>query len=340
MVAAPDVPSTPGNTPNSTTRLTAVSIVVPVYRSESSLPMLLDRVDAVRDRFDDLELILVDDGSPDHSWNLISKAVESRPWVRGLRMSRNYGQHNALLAGIRAALNPVTVTMDDDLQHRPEDIERLVAALDDDTDLVYGHSDVEEHSAWRNLTSRLAKAAMTSAVGGEMAASTGAFRAFRTDLRDAARHSHDPYVSIDVLLSWATTRVRTVTVTMDQRALGESNYTVRKLIRHAVNMTTGYSSSPLRLVTYLGFSCSVFGVLIFAYVVIRFIVDHGSIPGFPFLASIIALFSGAQMFAIGLLGEYLGRMHFRSMERPPYVIREQVGVPPRRRSDDITPREQ
>ncbi len=321
--------------------LPAVSIVVPVYRSEGSLRPLVERLDNIRGDFDDFELILVDDGSPDDSWSVVSELVDGvgAGWIRGIRMSRNYGQHNALLAGIRAARNPVTVTMDDDLQHRPEDVARLVAALDDDTDLVYGQSDVEEHKAWRNVTSRLAKAAMASAVGGEMAASTGAFRAFRTHLRDAARNSHDPYVSIDVLLSWATTRVRTVPVTMDQRSIGESNYTVRKLIRHAVNMTTGYSSSPLRLVSYLGFTCSVFGVLIFIYVVVRFIIDGGSIPGFPFLASIIALFSGAQMFAIGLLGEYLGRMHFRSMERPPYVVREQIGAPPRRRSGDVTPEE-
>jgi len=308
-----------------------------VYNSEASLGLLAERLDAVRSGYTDLELILVDDGSADGSWSEVTKLVDSLSWVRGIRLSRNYGQHNALLAGVREARNQVTVTMDDDLQHRPEDIALLVAALSDGIDLVYGIAEDEEHSAWRNLTSRLAKAAMSSAVGADMARKTSAFRAFHTHLRDAAQQSHDPYVSLDVLLSWATTHVAAVTVSMDQRAFGQSNYTVRKLVRHAVNMTTGYSSSPLRLVSYLGFACSVLGVLIFGYVIVRFIIDDGSIPGFPFLASIIALFSGAQMFAIGLLGEYLGRMHFRSMDRPPYVIRESIGVPPRRRSDDVKP---
>ncbi len=309
-------------------KLAAISVVVPVYNSAESLPPLVDRLAGVLDLYEAVELILVDDGSRDDSWRVVTELAAAHPWIRGMTLSRNYGQHNALLAGVRAATNPVIVTMDDDLQHRPEDIAALVAALTDDMDLVYGLSTVEEHSAWRNLASRIAKASMTSAVGAEMARNTGAFRAFRRDLRDAASQSNDPYVSLDVLLSWATTKVTSVPVQFDLRQYGASNYTLRKLVRHAVNMMTGYSSAPLRLVSYLGFACSLLGVGIFAYVVIRFFVDGGSVPGFPFLASIIALFSGAQMFAIGLLGEYLGRMHFRSMQRPQYVIRATTGRAP------------
>jgi len=303
----------------------AVSIVIPVYNSEQSLPVLAERLAAVLDMFAATEVLLVDDGSSDGSWLVIKALANDHDWIRGISLSRNFGQHNALLAGVRAAQHGLIITMDDDLQHRPEDLPTLVDALTNDLDLVYGVSTIEEHSNWRNLSSRVAKGSMRLALGAETARHVSAFRVFRSSLRDAASQSNDPYISLDVLLSWATTRVGTVDVVMDQRPFGDSNYTFRRLARHAINMTTGYSTAPLRLVTYLGFASSIMGLAIFVYVVVRFFVDGGSIPGFPFLASIVSLFSGAQMFAIGILGEYLGRMHFRSMQRPQYVIRESTG---------------
>ena len=300
-----------------------VSVVVPVYNSEASLPELIERVRAaMADRGVTHEMVLVDDGSRDRSWSVITGLTAQHPNVRGLRLMRNYGQHNALLAGIRAAHGPVIVTMDDDLQHRPEDVMTLVDALGDEVDLVYGTSVEEEHSAWRNVSSRITKAAMASAVGDDMANKASAFRAFRTQLRDGFAGTSDPFVSIDVLLSWATVRVAAIPVHMEERKYGRSNYTFRKLVRHAVNMMTGYSTLPLRLVTMLGFTLALVGFLLLALVLVRYAMTDNSIPGFPFLASVIAIFSGAQLFGLGVLGEYLGRMHFRSMQRPPYTVRE------------------
>jgi undecaprenyl-phosphate 4-deoxy-4-formamido-L-arabinose transferase len=306
----------------------AVSVVVPVYNSEASLPELIERLEqAMAARSVSHEVVLVDDGSRDASWSVITGLAAGRRHVRGIRLMRNYGQHNALLAGIRAVNGPVVVTMDDDLQHRPEDVMSLVDALGDDIDLVYGTSVEEEHSAWRNVSSRITKTAMASAVGDDMADKASAFRAFRTQLRDGFAGTNDPFVSIDVLLSWATVRVASVPVRMEARKYGRSNYTFRKLARHAINMMTGYSTLPLRLVTMLGFTLALVGVLLLGLVLVRYATTDNSIPGFPFLASIIALFSGAQLFGLGVLGEYLGRMHFRSMQRPPYTVRETTKRP-------------
>ena len=215
--------------------------------------------------------------------------------------------------------------MDDDLQHRPETIETLLDGLDETVDLVYGSAIEEEHGLWRSLSSRVVKRSMAAAVGGDMAAKASAFRLFRTRLRDAFLTTTDPAVSIDVLLSWATTRVRSVPVQMDERRYGESNYTLRKLFAHASNMLTGFSVLPLRIVSAMGFMFAAFGLAALVYVVASYVTNGGAVPGFAFSASLLALFGGVQLFAVGVLGEYLGRIHFRSMQRPPYVIRDSVG---------------
>jgi undecaprenyl-phosphate 4-deoxy-4-formamido-L-arabinose transferase len=148
-----------------------------------------------------------------------------------------------------------------------------------------------------------------------------AFRVFRTRLRDAFVNYQGSYISIDVLLTWASTRFAAITVRHEERKYGESNYTFRKLVRHALNMITGFTVIPLQLASITGFAFTAFGILVFVYVVGRYIIEGTSVAGFPFIASIIAIFSGAQLFALGIIGEYLARIHFRSMERPVYTVR-------------------
>jgi hypothetical protein len=225
--------------------------------------------------------------------------------------------------------------MDDDLQHRPETIPVLIGALQGSIDLVYGSSPDEEHGAWRSLASRIAKAAMGASIGGDMARQSGAFRAFRTALRDGFADVDDPYVSIDVLLSWVTVNYTTANTPMDTRLIGSSNYTVRSLVAHAINMVTGYSSKPLRLVSWLGFALAFFGLVTLTFVIVRFVISDSEVPGFAFLASLISILAGAQLFGLGVIGEYLGRMHVRSMQRPPYVIREIAVNPESVTSGDV-----
>jgi undecaprenyl-phosphate 4-deoxy-4-formamido-L-arabinose transferase len=239
---------------------------------------------------------------------------------------RNYGQHSAVLCGLRAARHEVVVTMDDDLQHPPEEVPRLLAKLDEGHDVVYGTPQVEQHGFLRDMASRVTKFALQSAMGAETARKVSAFRVFRTFLRDASSSYRSQHVSIDVLLTWATTRFAALPVRHDPRTVGVSNYTFRKLLTHAINMLTGFSTFPLQLASLSGFVFTLFGIATLAYVLINYMVHGGAVPGFAFLASAIAIFSGAQLFALGIIGEYLARMHFRMMERPPYAVRATVGV--------------
>ena len=299
----------------------SISAIVPVYNSQSSLKAVIDRLDPILQQISsDFEIILVNDGSRDASWDLITRLSQDNPRVRGINMMRNYGQHNALLCGIRAARCETIVTMDDDLQHPPEKIPQLLARLDEGFDVVYGTPENEQNGIMRAIASRITRVALRSAVGADVAKNVSAFRVFRTQLRDAFANYQTPFVSIDVLLTWATTRFAAVTVPFQRRHSGSSNYTFNKLVRHALDMMTGFSTAPLQLASLIGFACTLFGIGVFFYVIGRYCLE-GSLPGFPFLASIIAIFSGAQLFALGVIGEYLARMHFRSMKRPAYVVR-------------------
>lgn len=298
-----------------------ISFVVPVYRSAESLPELHRRISAVfGDGEQDLEILFVEDCGGDDSWSVIQQLAAADPRVRGFRMSRNYGQHNALLCGIREARGGTIVTLDDDLQHPPEEIPKLLAKLDEGYDVVYGPPEREQHGLLRDLASQITKLALEGAMGAANARQVSALRAFRTRLRDAFAEYRSPTVNIDVLLTWATISFSAVRVRHEARKYGQSGYTPRKLVRHALNMMTGFSTRPLQLASLMGFGFALFGLAILAYVLIRWLMQGSAVPGFAFLSSIIAIFSGAQLMALGIIGEYLARMHFRTMERPPYVV--------------------
>ena len=305
--------------------LESLSIVVPVYNSADILPQLANRLAETLPQISQrYELILVNDGSRDQSWQAITRLCGLYDWIEGINLMRNYGQHNALLCGIRTARYPVIVTMDDDLQHPPEEISKLITKLDEGYDVVYGTPSREKHNLWRVLASRITKLALQSAMGAATASQVSAFRIFRTPVRDAFASYQGPYVSIDVLLTWGTNRFAAVPTAHENRRAGKSHYTFRKLVTHAINMVTGFSVLPLQMASLMGFGFAFFGLLVLAYVVGRYLIQGGVVPGFPFLASTIAIFSGVQLFALGIIGEYMARMHFRLMERPSYVIRQET----------------
>ncbi len=313
----------------------SLSVVIPVYNSSGILPQLLARLEpALRELGGPFELILVDDNSRDESWKVIAELARERPWVQGLRLMRNYGQHNALLCGIRRARHDVVVTMDDDLQHPPEEIGKLLTELARGNDVVYGTPQLERHGLWRDVASRFTKIALQSAMGAATARKVSAFRVFRRDLRDSFANYSGQFVSIDVLLTWGTTRFAAIQVRHDPRKEGVSNYTFRKLVTHALNMLTGFSTFPLQVASLVGFAFTLFGIGVLVYVVVRFFAAGSQVPGFPFLASVIAIFSGAQLFALGIIGEYLARIHFRMMGRPTYTVRVTTADPAKARQEE------
>ncbi len=300
-----------------------ISAVIPVFNSEESLIELVDRLKTVLEVLTaDFEIIMINDASVDNSWDIIRRLTARYPFVRGINLMRNYGQHNAILAGAREARFKTIVTLDDDLQNPPEEIPKLFDELDRGFDVVYGTPVSERHGLLRDLASRLTKLALKVSMGVDIAPHVSAFRVFRTDVRQAFSEYQGPNLSLDVLLAWGTTRFSHVTVNHESRKAGRTNYTIGKLVLHAINMVTGFSALPLRIASLIGFCFTLFGILVLIYVLVRYFLEGNPVQGFPFLASIIAIFSGAQLFAIGIIGEYLARMHFRTMAKPTYIVRE------------------
>ncbi|MGH9365776.1 MAG: glycosyltransferase family 2 protein [Thermoanaerobaculia bacterium] len=307
--------------------MTRVSVVVPVYGDGAALDELVGRIAATLDAqgLAPWDVILVDDGSPGPCWQRIVELTKQRGNVRGIEMQRNFGQHNALLAGILASRGETVVTIDDDLQHPPEEIPRLLKALQPGVDLVYGLPAAVRHGPWRNLTSAVGKLVLASVMGARIAPLISAFRAFRGSLRGVLAGYRSPYVNLDVILNWGTSGVLGVSVRHDSRKSGRSQYTVRRLVLHWVNMVTGFSVWPLRVASLTGFVFLCFGFAVLVVVIVRYL-GGGSVPGFPFLACIVTLFAGAQLFALGIIGEYMARLYFRSLDRLPFLIKSKINV--------------
>ncbi len=298
------------------------SVVIPVYNGEATVPPLTERLERVLpELFDAYEIILVDDCSPDGSWQVLKSLCQSYPdTVRAIHLSRNFGQHNATLCGIREARYEICITMDDDLQHPPEQLPLLVEEFEKGFDVVYAVPKKLPHSWWRNLGSKLTKIILGKIMGIPIR-EIGAWRVFRTGLRDSFADYRSPDVYIDPLLAWGTKNFSHVYVEEDKREIGTSNYSLKKLINASLLILTGYSTAPLRFANMLGFLFMLFGFVILIYVLAVFF-TLGSTPGFPFLASIISIFAGVQLFTLGIIGEYLARVYDRASDRPPYVVRE------------------
>ena len=303
-----------------------ISVVIPVYNSEGTLRSLVHELDLVLPHLGaEWEVILVNDASRDRSWDVVCELAHTRSNVLGMNLLRNFGQHNALLAGIRAARYSVTVTMDDDLQHPPEEIPKLYEALTDDVDVAYGTPQAITHSMFRDVMSIATKFVLRHAMRTEVARDVSAFRIFRTRVREAFQDYRSPYVSIDALLTWGTHRFIAVPVHHRPRTIGQSNYDLRRLIVHALTLVTAFSTLPLRFASVIGLVCFLFGAGVLLYVLLAFMVLGRVVPGFAFLASTVAILGGAQLLALGVIGEYLARMFVRLMGQPSYVVRESTG---------------
>ena len=307
----------------------SISVVIPVYNGYSTLKDLIQRLDVelkkISRRF---EIILINDGSPDQSWKLIEELAVKNHHVHGINLMRNYGQHNAIFCGLMTAKYELIVTLDDDLQHPPEEITHMLDCLNQGYDVVYGTPLKETHGLFRDLASVITKLILANLNGcKKRSVSWVRFGIFKAEVCKAFSNYQGPYVNIDVLLTWGTKNFGSVPVNHLSRNTGKSNYNFRKLTNHAMNLITGFSTLPLQMASLTGFGFTIIGFIILIYVLLRYVISGVIVPGFTFLASIVVIFSGATLFALGIIGEYLARMYFRLMDKPKYVIRNYTIFP-------------
>ncbi len=300
-----------------------VSVVVPVYGGEATVAELAHGLAAALEGRD-WELLFVCDRPRDASWAQVQALAAENPRVRALLFRRNYGQHPALLCGIRLARGRTVVTMDEDLQHDPADVPALVELSEADCALVYGVSAELHHGGFRNLSSRLLKRFLAGYLGVDFGRNMSAFRAFPTQAREAFADYRSAMVAIDVLLSWSALPVRALACAHAPRRAGTSGYTLSKLMKLMGDVVLGFSVAPLRLATWAGLVAMFGAFALSGYVLLTWLLHGSAVPGFAFLGLAVTLLGGVQLLALGLLGEYLGRLYGSTLGRPQYLVAERT----------------
>ncbi len=300
-----------------------LSIVVPVYRSAPILPRLVAQIEAEMDReglAGRFELVLVNDCSPDDSWQVIRTQAEAHPFVRGITLRRNAGQHNAIMAGLHHVRGEYVVLMDDDLQHPPSAIADILRALSSGYDVCYTNYLNRQHATWKKLGSRFNDWVATLLISKPRGLYLSSFKGMRREIAEEIIRYDGPYTYIDGLILDVTRSIITVDIQHQERAEGESNYTLRRLVGLWMKMATSFSVFPLRLATYAGFSLSAISMLMIIVVIIRKMYHPEFPAGWSSLLATVLFIGGIQTLCLGMIGEYLGRTYLKLNRKPQFVI--------------------
>lgn len=307
-----------------------LSVVIPVYNSEGTVGQVVKGLTEAFAGHGKLQVVLVNDGSTDGSDRVCRSLANAHPdQVTYLLLSRNFGEHNAVMAGLRRSAGRFVVIMDDDMQNPPSEAVRLYQEAErQGLDIAYSRYRRKEHSLLRNMGSRFNGWVADLLLNKPKGLYLSSFKCMsRFTVREVARY-HGPYPYIDGLALRATRNIGCVDVEHHPRADGRSGYTPRKLVSLWLNMFVNFSVLPLRASTILGFILVCTAVALAAMVVVEKLLGLGTPTGFAFLVVAIMLFSGAQLFMLGILGEYVGKLFLAVNMTPQSIVREAVGFDP------------
>lgn len=310
-----------------------LSVVIPVYGSASILPSLVSNLEAALLEAvgeDSFELILVHDCGPDQAWSQITELAETRPWLLGLNLARNVGQHNALMAGLNLAAGEYVITMDDDLQHDPADISRLLAALSPEVDLCYVEFESRWHAAWKRLGSRFNSIVAGMLLDKPKGLYLSPFRGMRRNVVEAVIRYDGPFVYLDGLLLQSTSRITTIRAQHHQRSNGTSGYSFHKSVSLWLKMATSFSVAPLRLISVAGVLGSALGFVLAVVILVKKLLDPSMAIGWPSLIITVLMLGSMQLLALGAIGEYIGRVLLTINRKPQYLVRDTVNTQPPR----------
>ncbi len=310
-----------------------ISIVIPVFGGGGNIRELLSRVDQLylHRGMPTPEIVLIDDCGPQDSWDVLSECCHDRPNTIAIRLMRNFGQHNALMCGFQHATGSIIVTMDDDLQHEPESIPRLVEHLEQtNADVVYGVYDSKKHTGGRNLGSWLVN--QFYRIVFRMPVTVTSFRVIRMELVRSILKYNLNFTYIDGLLAWNTQRIEMVSVPHHERADGKSSYTFGKLFGLAMNVFTNFSLLPLQMVSFVGIVAATGGIGLAFWYLFGALFAQVGVPGYASTIVAVLVLGGLQLLSLGIIGEYVGRLHLNVNRKPQYAIRQVIGDAPNRPS--------
>jgi len=300
-----------------------LSIVVPVYRSAPILPKLAEAIAAemgAEGLSGKFELILVNDCSPDDSWQVIRQLAADHAFIKGITLRRNVGQHNAIMAGLNHVSGEYVVLMDDDLQHPPSAIASIVKALADGYDVCYTRYLNRQHAAWKKLGSWFNDWMATHLLGKPKGLYLSSFKGLRREIADEIVQYDGPYTYLDGLILDVTRSITTVDIEHQARYEGESNYTFTRLLSLWMKMATSFSVFPLRLATYAGFALAALSLLMIFVVIVQKLMFPELPRGWASTIATILFIGGIQTLCIGMVGEYLGRTYLKLNRKRQFVI--------------------
>lgn len=297
-----------------------VSIVIPVYNSATILPKLLEvATDAMSDL--SFEIILVNDGSADDSWAVIQSLSKKHSELRGINLTQNYGQDNAIMAGLNYCKGDFVVVMDDDLQHSPYDIKKLLEKCQDGYDVCYAdYSDNKQQAYWKNVGSYLNNLQAELLLGKPRNIYLSPFKIINSVIVDAMIAYENSYPYIDGLILRATKSITQISVKHHYRFRSNTNYNLRKSISVFLKHMTGFSVIPLRFASVMGFVVSFIGMILTIYYILAYF-QGNVIEGWTTLVVLELTIGGAILMSLGVIGEYIGRLYLGANKRPQFVVR-------------------
>ena len=310
----------------------SISIVIPIYNSEKILEKLVDELSKAIPEFaseGDFEVILVNDSSPDNSWNILLMLSRQHSWLKALNLRKNVGQHNALMAGLKHASGEKVVLMDDDLQHSPTDIAKLIYGLDDGSDVCYARFSNKKHAWWKVWGSRFNDWTAAVLLDKPYGIALSSFKAIKREIVDQIIKYSGPYVYVDGLILSTTSNIKNVDVSHHPRFTGSGNYGLIKSFFLWSKMVTNFSIFPLRIATFIGATFSFIGLLAGSILIVLKIsgLIEVAVMGWTSLACLILFIGGCQLLVLGAIGEYLGRTYIHINGKPQYTVKETLNEP-------------
>jgi undecaprenyl-phosphate 4-deoxy-4-formamido-L-arabinose transferase len=297
--------------------------VIPVYNSEETLEKLFDRLQFVfQNSHSNFEIIFIDDGSKDNSWQKLKYLRSKDSRIKIIQLMDNFGQHNALMCGFRFVSGDYIITLDDDLQNPPEEIPKLINKINEGYDVVYGIYISKKHSGYRNLGSSFIQFVYKKTFN--VHNNLTAFRIIRRQLINNIIKYEKSYVFIDGLLAWNTKNIAFISTVHHERSVGRSSYGMKKLFTLSLNMITNFSIVPLQVSSIIGALFSMLGFFMAGYFLLKKIIYGIPVEGYTSLIIVITIFAGIQLITLGMIGEYIGRIHLNINNKPQYEIREQI----------------
>jgi polyisoprenyl-phosphate glycosyltransferase len=304
-----------------------LSIIIPVYNSSSIVSKLVNNIkeEIVKIQIiSNYQIILVNDCSDDNSWKEISKICNNEQHVIGINLMKNYGQHNAIMAGINISDGDYVILMDDDFQHSPNQINKLISKIEEGYDVCYTNYKDNKYNSFKILGSKLNKKISNFLINKPVDIYLSSFKCFTKKICNEIKKYDGPFVYIDGLIFDVTKNVTSVDVEHLDRMDGKTNYNIFKLISLWLNVLTNFSIVPLRISAITGFFMTIISFCSILIVIIMKLLNPSIAAGWASIISVLLFFSGLQFIVLGLLGEYIGRSYLNLNKKPQYVVRDYI----------------